>query len=307
MHSPARVIVAIPTFRRPKSLKRLLDALARIETTARVSVLVADNDAERHEGLDLCARVAPDYRWPLEAISAPERGLAQVRNALVEKALADPEIQFVAMIDDDEWPEAGWIDGLLEVQAETGADAVQGSILFQHDGAVTGGDGTSDIRHATGPVEMLQGAGNLLITRAALEQTPAPWFDAAFAFTGGEDRDFFMRLKRAGRRFAWADSARAQGEVAAVRLSVKWAMQRAFSIGNSDMRVFLKHGPAAASFAAEGAKIAGALLLSPLMLVILGVIPNRRSRWLARFFRAAGKLAAMFGAQYNEYALVHGE
>ena len=42
----AEVIVAIPTFRRPQSLTRLLDALAKLETSAVVTVLVADNDAE---------------------------------------------------------------------------------------------------------------------------------------------------------------------------------------------------------------------------------------------------------------------
>ena len=60
---------------------------------------------------------------------------------------------------------------------------------------------------------MLQGAGNLLIRRAVLEEMTAPWFDPQFALSGGEDQDFFMRLKRAGKRFAWCDEARAHGDV----------------------------------------------------------------------------------------------
>ena len=50
---------------------------------------------------------------------------------------------------------------------------------------------------------MLQGAGNLLIRRTVLEDMHAPWFDPDFALSGGEDQEFFMRLMRAGRTFAW--------------------------------------------------------------------------------------------------------
>ena len=78
-------------------------------------------------------------------------------------------------------------------------------------------DAMPDIRRATGPVAMLQGAGNLLIRRAVLEEMTAPWFDPAFALTGGEDHEFFLRLKRAGERFAWADEARAYGDVPETR------------------------------------------------------------------------------------------
>src|ERR1700754_1074790 len=98
-----RVALCIPTFKRPKMLVRLLDAVAQLQTTADVSVIVADNDAENHAGMDLC-RQMPNYRWPLKAVIAEKRGIAQVRNVLIEEALKT-NAQFVAMIDDDEWPE----------------------------------------------------------------------------------------------------------------------------------------------------------------------------------------------------------
>ena len=60
------VTVAIPTFRRPQGLRRLLDALAALDTSAFVTVLVADNDAEKHECLDLCEGVRGiGFRCPL--------------------------------------------------------------------------------------------------------------------------------------------------------------------------------------------------------------------------------------------------
>ncbi len=234
----------------------------------------------------------------------PLRGIAPVRNRLVSEALTS-DAHFIAMIDDDEWPAPGWIARFLETQKQTGADVLQGSILFVPEAGAS--KPVPDIRHPTGPAEMLQGAGNLLIRRQVVEQMTAPWFDPAFALTGGEDLDFFMRLKQAGYRLGWADEAQALGEVASQRHALRWRMKRAYSNGNSDMRVLLKYRRGFAPVIMESLKIAGALLLSLPLAIILGLSPNHRHAPLVTFSRAAGKLTAMLGMRYNEYASVHGE
>ena len=299
-----KVVIAIPTCRRPKSLARLLDAIAGQETQAEISVLVVDNDAEKHQGFDLCVARASSYRWRLRALIEDKRGIAHARNRLVEEALKD-DAQFLAMIDDDEWPQADWIAQFLGAWRETGAGLLQGSILFLRQGP--GPKPVSDIRHASGPVDMLEGAGNLLIHRSVLESMAAPWFDPDFALTGGEDLEFFMRLKKVGCRFAWADEARAYCEVAACRNELSWVLKRAYSNGSSDMRVLIKHGTGPGLILREAAKIMGALLLSGFLALILGPSPNHRRGPLTKFCRAAGKLTAIMGARYNEYAAVHGE
>jgi len=82
---------------------------------------------------------------------------------------------------------------------------------------------------------------------------------------------------------------------------------RAYSTGSSDMRVLLKHHPGFSMRMRETIKIAMALLLSLPLTVILAGSPNRRLEPMTRLFRAAGKLTAMAGWRYNEYAAVHGE
>jgi len=306
------VVVAIPSFRRPKWLERLLLALTKLETKANVSILVADNDCEKHEAFDLCARLrASGYRWRLDSIIVPERGIAQARNALVEHVLAHSRSQFIAMLDDDEWPEPYWLDAFLKVQTETNADALHGAVLRVFEQApgrwASRCEGIADLRGVTGPADMIEGTGNVLMRRACFEDLGPPCFDPGFALTGGEDRDFFTRLRAQGKRFAWADEAVVHAFVPATRARFGWALARAYRVGNSDMRVFLKHGPRAAARARELAKIAAALLLFPPMLAILGAIPNRRAMPLTKLCRAAGKIAALFGSHYNEYATTHGE
>ena len=303
------VVVAIPTYKRPESLKRLLAALETLETAADIIVVVADNDGEGRAGYDLCRSLAPSYRWPLDPVVAEERGIAQVRNCLVARALSYPGAAFVAMLDDDEWPSPCWLDELVRVAAQTGADVVEGSILFETAGHAfePGFDGVSSMRRATGETAMLEGAGNILIARGCLERLTAPWFDPAFALTGGEDRDFFERVKACGGRFAWSDEALAYTAVPALRQTLDWVLRRAYGIGHTEMRIFLKYRPAFALRLREYLKIAAALLLMPLLGLALLARPRKAAGAWRRFFRNMGKLAALAGRIHQPYAVTHGD
>jgi GT2 family glycosyltransferase len=306
------VAIAIPSFRRPKSLERLLHAIAVQDAAANITIIVGDNDSDKQEAIATCAQMAAQkYRYPIDAFVVEARGIANVRNALIARVLAKHDCTFVAMLDDDEAPDAGWLTAFLNTQAQTGADALCGKIrrVFEHDpGAWTAYcDGVSDTEHATGVVEDLDGMGNVLLRRAFLEIMPAPWFDQSFALTGGEDKDFYIRAKAHGARFAWANEAVAMDFVPPSRANVKWAMSRAYSVGNSDMRVFLKYRPDFKAKLSEYARIAAALLLNPPLLVILAFNPNRRVQPLRKLYRAFGKLAALGGRYYDEYSVIHGQ
>ena len=305
------VTVAIPSFRRPIGLKRLLLALEKLETKANVRILVADNDAERREALALCQDLRADgYRWPLECVVAPERGIAQARNALVEHVLANGPADFIAMLDDDEWPEPGWLDAFLAVQQATNADALHGAVLrdFEQEPGTwaSSSHGIAPLRGITGVIPMIEGTSNVLISRACLEDLEKPCFDPNFALTGGEDRDFFERLRRQGRRFAWADDAIVHSWVPASRASFAWVLQRAYRTGNSDMRVFLKHGHSRTETLREIIKIAAAATIYPGMLIVLAPFVRRWTDALCKLCRAAGKTTALMGRRYDEYATIHG-
>jgi len=303
-----KVVVAIPTFRRPQSLTRLLRALEKLHTPADVTIIVADNDSEKHEGFDVCEALKV-YRWRMDHFIASARGIANVRSALVARALTH-DCEFIAMLDDDEWPDPDWLDAFLETQATTNADALHGCVLREFEtapGAMAAQlDGIKAMHGVTGVVDMIPGTGNVFFTRACFEDTPKPCFDPAFALCGGEDSDFFERLRRQGKRFAWCEEAVVHAWVPASRGNLKWALSRAYSVGNSDMRVFLKYPHSASARAAEFAKIAGALLLTPILFVILGVVTNRAVDALRKLFRAAGKIAAFRGRYYDEYSVTHG-
>jgi hypothetical protein len=94
--------------------------------------------------------------------------------------------------------------------------------------------------------------------------------------------------------------------VPASRANLRWALSRAYRVGNSDMRVFLKYKNPLPARLRDLAKIAGALLLFPFLFVVLGFATMRAVDALRKLFRAAGKLAAIRGRYYDEYAVTHG-
>jgi len=303
------VVIAIPTFRRPQGLEKLLRALEKLETGAMVSVVVGDNDANKHEGFDVCERVKTGYRWPLEAIIVSQRGIAQNRNALVERALQNTRAEFIAMVDDDEWPVAHWLDHLLAVQRQTNADAVAGAVLREFETRpgrlAIHCDGISEARGKTGVAHEIDSTANVLIRRSCFDSDSR--FDPEFALTGGEDRDFFTRLALEGKRFAWSDEAVVYAYVPTSRSSLAWSLKRAYRAGNSDMRVMLKYGLNFAQMTREIVKIAGAVITAPFAFVLFIADAARSANAIRRAFRAAGKVAAFFGRHYNEYAVVHGK
>lgn len=304
------VVVAIPTFRRPSWLTRLLRELEKIETPARLSIIVADNDAESHGGADVCARLSQSgYRWPLRAVIVDERGISQARNALMAAALADGA-RFVAMLDDDEWPSAGWLAHLLAVQQQTQADVVQGPVLceFAYDPPPWAELANTSVppRTGSGVIPTADAGGNVLFSTDCLRAHAPQWFDPAFGLTGGEDKDFFVRLARTGTVFAWAAEAIAYTSIPQSRMSRSWALRRAFRSGNCDMRIAIKYGTGAGRRLEETAKMIGGLLLSPLTYGFCLFSPRRRTRASLTFARALGKAAAALGLRYREYRSTHG-
>jgi GT2 family glycosyltransferase len=301
------VIVAIPTFRRPQGLEKLLASLAMLEGRRQIGIVVADNDAIAHQGADVCGRLAAKgYRWPLKAFIVADRGIAQVRNALVSAALCDPETRFVAMLDDDEWPDPRWLDALMEVQERTGADVVRGAVLRAFESEpprwALRWDGIAPILSASDQGGPIDGAGNVLIARRCFEALEAPYFDPQFGLTGGEDRDFFLRLSAGGNRFAQAGAAIVQEFVPSARLRLSWSLMRAYRAGNSDLRMALKYKRNALGIAGEVAKILAAFAAVPVLTLVFSLSPSRRLDGIHKFFRAAGKVGALLGHRYYEYA-----
>ena len=307
----SEIAICIATRQRPQGIRRTLDSLAALNTDRAVTVVVADNDPERREGVAVAEALrASGYRWPLVILSVPEPGIPQVRNALVTAALTLPHNRFVAMLDDDEAAEPGWLHAMLVCQAATGADVVGGAVLRALEGEVAPWAARHPLlqpksRGQSGVVPLIDSTANVLMDADALRAMGDRPFDDAMALTGGSDKQLFTRMQRAGRRFAWAEDARVTELIPASRITSKWLLMRGYRIGMTDMITTLTHSTPWRTAAAEAPRIMGGFLIGSLG-AALTFDRGKRIIRLGRAYRAAGKVAALTGHRYEEYRKVHG-
>jgi len=304
-----KVDVAIATYRRPRGLFRLLGGLGRLRFRAdepELRVVVIDNDPAGSAG-PVCEDAQRWLELPLLHRVEPRRGIPQARNAAVAAALERAE--FLAFIDDDEVPSPQWLDELLRVQAETGADAVAGPCepifedrvprwiergrFFEHPRFATG----TRVRHAY--------THNVLVRTDALAGLGA-LFDERLALSGGEDSELFERFVARGHAIAWADAALVFEWVPGSRANARWILRRAFRIGTSS--TFLDRQRERPLGLPRLLAHGGWCLAKGATLLPLGALRGRagamRALRLAVF--GAGRLGGLVGIDREEYRVVHG-
>ncbi len=112
--------VCICTFKRPKCLKKLLDGLQEQRTKGlfTFSVAVVDNDAGQ-SARPTVEESRPQAGFPIQYEVEPEQNISLARNRAVSCATGD----FLAFIDDDEYPGRDWLATLFEAQQRSDATA----------------------------------------------------------------------------------------------------------------------------------------------------------------------------------------
>ncbi len=308
----AHVVIAIATFRRPRLLSSLLDAIDALDVRESLRVLVCDNDAAEQAGRKVVdERMASGFRFPVDCVIEPEQGISFARNALFTFVREQLECSYLALIDDDESPSKQWLTELLKVARATGADVVGGPVrsVFEADNvdpAVAACGQFRRKRRLEGPVPVILSTENVFLKRAALEMVQPPWFDHVFAVTGGEDADLFYRLKWAGAKFAWADSAEVSETVPADRSTRAWVHKRSFRRGSNTAWRALRRPHKLKSLSRILALGVGALVTFPLFWLLSIGSPVARLDAQLRVFRALGYFAGLGQLRIAEYRKIAG-
>jgi len=194
-----------------------------------IEIVVVDNDPSG-SAKEICERSA--NLFPLRYVVEPARGVVHARNrALAEAGLVD----FIAFLDDDEVPDEIWLDELLAAQARFDADVVSGPVLPSYAIGVAewvkrGGLFDRPNRETGSALEFCS-TNNVLIRSGVFGRVPR--FDDRFQLTGGEDTQFFLRVRRAGYSIVWSAEAIVCETVPKERARLLWILRRGYQSGNS--------------------------------------------------------------------------
>lgn len=227
----AHISVCICTYNRPALLRRLLDKLSCQETgdLFTYSVVVADNDQFRSaESVIDEARASTGLE--IKYCVEPRQNIALARNKVVENAEGD----FLAFIDDDEFPVCDWLLRLFRTREEFDVDGVLGPVKRYFDQTPPSWLEKSNFYvrrvNPTGMrVEWPEArTGNVLLKRELVLGNESPFRPE---FRAGEDQDFFRRKIQEGRTFIWSSDADVFEVVPPARWSRAYLLRKALLRG----------------------------------------------------------------------------
>ncbi|HEY3044205.1 MAG TPA: glycosyltransferase [Vicinamibacterales bacterium] len=283
------ISVCICTYKRPALLRRLLEELARQETDGRFtySIVVVDNDQWRSAEATMADFAAESTIASTYCVES-RQNIALARNKAIESAEGD----FVAFIDDDEFPTRRWLVTLFEACVTYDVDGVLGPVKPHFDEAPPGwvlkGRFCERRTYPTGLViDGKKGrTGNVLLKKRVFA-ADAPPFNPAFLT--GEDQDFFGRMIEKGHVFIWCNEALAYEIVPPIRWKRGFMMRKAM-LGGSISRLHPTFGllEVVKSLAAVPTYAAG-------LPVALALGHHRFMGCLIRLCEHLGKLLALIG------------
>lgn len=231
------VCVCICTYKRPHALRRVLCELGRQQTSYQFtySIAVVDND-EAQSGEEAIGEFRSRSKVPISYLVEPTRGIARARNRVVLNAAGD----YLALIDDDEYPEQDWLAKMFEVCKKYNADGVLGPVLREFEGAPPAWLRKSNLysrtTYSTGvPVGWLESrTSNALIKRSVFAGDDVPFRPQLRC---SEDQDFFHRKIEAGFNFVWTEQAIVHEVLAPSRWTCRYLVQRALMQGASSLQM----------------------------------------------------------------------
>jgi succinoglycan biosynthesis protein ExoM len=298
------VAVGVCTCRNPAGLTKLLKRLAGVAAVSPPSrVIVVDNDLA-HEGIEAVRAIAGDLPFRVDVVSEPRPGIPFARNRLFAEALRE-DFDYLAMLDDDEYPTAGWIEALQGTAEAAGADVVGGPVRPKFDVLPQWPVTEADFTKAGG--EVRRGAArvfstaNVLVSRRLIEGWGEDWFVVEEADTGGCDTEFFRRTIKAGYQHAIASTALVFEDIPPYRARQDWVVARRFWAGNILARARKKQDGFLVALVSESAR-AIALALTALIVVARAPTDARATlRAKIALARAAGKLSGLAGTRHRAY------
>ena len=194
-----------------------------------IEIVVVDNDKMRsaEEMVQQYAEMGP-YKIIYDC--EPEQSIPLARNRTIRNANGN----FVATIDDDEFPSADWLSKMYRCLKAYDADGVLGPVLPHFPSGAPEWLKKSGLcdrpRNPTGSLIMPGRTGNALFKRQIFEENDM-WFDPKMALSGGSDGEFLDRQIEKDRIFVWCDEAIVFETVVEERWKAQFYLRRHFRIG----------------------------------------------------------------------------
>mgnify|MGYP000259450102 CR=1 FL=1 len=236
------ISICIPTFKRQLLLSDLLLSLSKIKIPDDYSVeyIIIDND-ENGSAREVADEFKYRINFKVKYIIQPVKNISIARNTALENA----EGELIAFIDDDETADENWLNNLFICLNKFNADGVFGLVVPRFE---NGTDEKYKKREyyfsemdESGTDARFMFSGSVLIKSEVIKEYKI-YFDPEFGLTGGEDADFFNRLKSKGAKFVNCREAVSYEYISKDRTKLKFFLNRFIRGGQTYTRNLIKSG-----------------------------------------------------------------
>ena len=301
-----RIVVCIPTFRRPASLRRTLQSLADQRTQFGFGCVIVENDSGNREGAAVAAEfIESGLLLGFCVLEARPGNCMAINCAFTAAREVFPHARYLAMIDDDEFASDDWLAHLVETAERSGADVVGGPVFPRFElpskAHLAKHPSFQPPYESSGKVPIIYGTGNCLIRRTVFERLETPLFDLSFNYLGGGDTDFFSRCRAIGLEFYWDQSAVVFECVPRRRTRLSWLAARGLRIGAINYLVERKRAKNSSDRMAVAFKSLAILCLSSLRVPVLLITSPVAIAAIHPLLVACGRLLASLGAFPKQY------
>lgn len=299
--------ICILTRQRPELLRECLRHTTEIAPpdNCEINISVIENDTEAHSKKTV-EQIAEDTPIKIHYLLEPKRGIPVARNSamrLSESINAD----YIAFIDDDEWPDKNWIKSAYDYCQSQGGDiVVSGNVVSQFP------ENTPDhirelLQRKLRPTgeEPNSCATNNVLFPIQLASVLKLQFDESNPLAGGTDTLFFAEAKARGVRVVKCAESIVFEKIPENRTSFTWISKRKYRAGITEYRRKRLAGSPAIKIVLSNLLT---LLINALAVPLVSLTGNKRNqyrKWL-KACKAAGTLSGVFGVQVQSYKTIDG-
>ncbi len=300
-----KLVICIPTYKRPLMLEKLLRSLhhSRVdeEYVREIHIIIVDNDIDRSaEKVVNKLNKNENARYSLNYFNYPVKGLSYVRNKLLKLAL-ELSPDYIVSCDDDQFVSIHWLNELISVIVRNNGDIALGPVIPIFESTTP-----NYIAHwyqrrnfqNNQQVEYFHSGGYIVSAKFLLMHNMN--FDERFNTRGSEDTYFGLVAFKNGAKVFWAKEAIIYETVPKNRIGLFWIIKRRYRVAINFVYTLKIEGESIMllkkTFISVAYIILGLIALPALLL------PIKIRFWgILTVSEGIGGLAGIFNIRYDGY------